>query len=242
MDDRDGLVSSLTDLLALVRRNLELDLRVCAPCSVVAYDSATQRATVMLAALPVAYVEGVETPQPPVVIPEVPVEWLGGSLGYVTTPLMPGDTGRVTFTDRALAQWLRTGVPSDPLNGRTHNLGDAIFTPGARHNLNPIVPPTSLTNTVVEGPLVSLGVAALSPAVLGTEITAALTTLAGVYASTGSAIATAYSAWAAIDPPTAVGNGAFLDVIGAQEAIRTTAWATFIALAATWLSTKVLVQ
>ncbi len=165
-DDRDGVDATpvtratLEDLLRIWRRSIELELRVSAPARVVTYDAATQRATVQLEFLPVAYVGDDEVPQAPILIPGAAVRWLGGSLGYVTTPLVPGDTGHVVFSDRCLSVWLQQGAPVDPLNSRTHDLADAVFEPGLRNSTNAITPPTDLTATVVEGPLVKLGATA----------------------------------------------------------------------------------
>ncbi len=165
--DANPAVAALNDLLAMVRRNIELDLRVSAPARVVVYDPATQRATIQLELLPVKFLGDLEVPQPPIPIPGVPVCWTGGSLGYVTTPLVPGDTGLALFSDRCLSLWLLQGGPIDPINGRTHALGDAMFLPGLRNTTNPITPPTDLTATVVEGPLVHLGRLATHPVAFG---------------------------------------------------------------------------
>lgn len=209
-DSVDGAAAAvaLNDLLAQWRRNIELDLRVSMPCQVVTYDPATQRATVQLALLPVAFDRnGAEVVQSPIVIPGVPVRWPGGSLGYVTTPLVPGDTGHVVFTDRCLSVWLQQGGIVDPINGRAHALGDAIFEPGIRPDTAPITPATDQTATVVEGPLVKLGrnaqpvegAVALAQA-LHTYLVSAIT--AGVTAPTdgGASFKTSVLAYLAANP------------------------------------------
>jgi hypothetical protein len=165
--DSRGIDPTLDDLLALQRRGIELDLRVAMPAQVVAFNPATQRASITLGLLPVRFVGEEEIVQAPIMIPGVPVEFQGGSLGYIATPVVPGDTGRVTFYDRAIAQWLLLGIPTDPINGRTHNLGDCSFAPGLRHNNNPIAPPLNPAVTLVEGPMIQLGVGATLHPVLG---------------------------------------------------------------------------
>jgi hypothetical protein len=188
--DAPPAVAELTALLEQRERNLQLGLRVAMPANVIAYDPIQQRASVQLGLLPVKYIGGDEVVQAPVLIPGVPVAWPGGSLGYVTTPLLPNDSGVVVFFDRAVAQWLLQGIPTDPVNGRTHNLGDAVFFPGARNTTNPIVPPTSLVATVVEGPQVQLGVGATQHVVLGEALHAyliAMVTAAGTAALDGGA-------------------------------------------------------
>lgn len=208
-DDRIDAPSrkpGLPDLLAQWRRSIELDLRVAAPATVVTYDPTTQRAQVVLGLLPVAVIEGEEVPLGAIVIPSARVQWPGGSLGYMTTPLVPGDTGKVTFTDRCLTHWLLQGGSVDPINGRTHDLADAIFEPGLRPDAGVIAPATDLTATVLEGPLVRLGVGATAGVVVdGTAgLAAALT-------SAVSALATI--AGAPIPEPPAPGAGAAIDGI-----------------------------
>lgn len=209
-DKRDAVDAStvgatLNDLLALWRRSIELDLRVCSPATVVTYNPATQVAQVVLGLLPVNFVEGEEIPAGAIVIPSARVRWPGGSLGYVTTPLLPGDTGHVVFTDRCLAQWLLQGGSVDPINGRAHALADAVFEPGMRHTANAITPPTDLAATTIEGPLVRLGSLALNGVIVDA---------AGAAAALAAAIA-ALSAIAAvpIPEPPLPGAGAAIDGI-----------------------------
>lgn len=164
-DSVDGAApdAALADLMARVSRCLELGLRVALPARVIAYTPATQLADLRVELLPVGEIEGEDVPQPPVLLPQVPVAWTRTSLGHLTLPLVPGDTGLAVFSDRSLSVWRTTGnevAPVDPLIGRTHNLGDAVFFPGLHTDTDPIAPPTSLAATVLEGPLVQLGVGA----------------------------------------------------------------------------------
>ncbi len=169
-ESRDGvdaaaLAGALDNWSALVRRNIELDIRVTAPARVVSYDPALQRAVVRLENLAVRFVGDEEVPDPPILLPSIPVRWpmAMGGLAYDTMPLLPGDPGHVHFTDRALSVWLATGnpvAPVDPLNGRTHALGDAFFEPGLHPDAEAIAPPTALDARVLEAPLIRLGVGA----------------------------------------------------------------------------------
>jgi hypothetical protein len=184
-DDRvDGAAvsASLDALLARWRRNIEMDLRVAMPARVISYNPATQKATVRGEVLPVRKVEDEDVPDPPIVFPEIPVRWRRsmGGLAYDTDPLLPGDTGHVTFTDRALSVWLQQGNPGtaiDPVSGRTHDLGDAFFEPGLHTDTDPIVPPTSQTARVIEAPLIKLGVGGVEFALRGTALLATSATL-----------------------------------------------------------------
>jgi hypothetical protein len=190
-NSRDGVdgadvSASLDTLLKLRERNAALDLRVSAVVRVIVYYPATQKADLRIECLPVRFVGDEEVPDPPILLPQVPVQWPRTAAGYITFPLVPGDTGRVVFTDRNLAQWLVTGNEGnaiDPLNGRAHSLGDAVFEPGLHTDTDPIVPPTSLLATVVEGPLVQLGVGATQFVALAALVEAQLNTLKAAIAA-----------------------------------------------------------
>lgn len=222
--------ATLAELLEALVRNVMLDLRVAAPAHVTGYDPATQRATLQLGALPVLIVEGEEVPQPPIAISNVPVMWPGGSAGYVTTPLVPGDTGLAVFADRALAMWLTLGIPTDPINGRTHALGDAIFMPGLRPGTKPIAPPTSLAATVIEGPVVHAGPLATDPVVKFTELSAAFTAWASAMETAGAAVASP-----GVPDPTGALYTAYAVAV-------TTATATLAGTIASWASSKLMVN
>ena len=182
--DATPLRSQLADELARWRRSLELDLRVAAPAHVVTYNAAAETVDVLLGALPVAYIEGEEIPQPPIAIPGVPIEWMGTARGGVTVGLLPGDTGVVLFTDRCLQTWHQAaipGAPVDPISGRTHALGDAVFRPGLRQlTAPPRAVPVDPVATVVEGPTVKLGAGATEFGMLGTSLAATSATLHSV--------------------------------------------------------------
>lgn len=216
--DGDAPRPELPDVLNLFRRAIELGLRVSMPGHVTAYDPATQRATVQLGLLPVRFVEGEEVPDPPLVLPQIPVAWPGGSLGYVTTPLLPGDTGLVVFSDRCMSLWLLNGGPTDPVNGRTHELGDGVFVPGLRNATNPIAPPTALDATVVHGPLVRLGATGTEFALRGTALAATALSLSTVLAAVPPAT----------DPATVItlANANTTAILGLLAAIQTAVSAT----------------
>ena len=161
---------TLDDLVRMILRASAMGIRVAAPASVLAYNPTTQRATVQLDLLPVAEVEGEEVLQPPVQIQGVPVALLGGALNYIRAEPAPGDTGLALFTDRCLSVWLLGGGPVDPINGRTHALGDAVFVPGVRHAANLLPPPTIPGATVVEGPVVQLGASATQAVALASAL------------------------------------------------------------------------
>lgn len=179
--DVDELSSSLVQLIRQVSRNLMLDLHVSCPAHIVSYDPSTQKATVRLGRLPVSYDRnGAERTEDPVVIPGVRVRWPRTSAGSLTFPLAKGDTGHVLFSDRCLTIWHKKGVPSDPINGRTHALADAVFEPGLAHDKNTL-PATSQTSTVLDGTTrIQIGRAATEYAMKGTALASSITAIANI--------------------------------------------------------------
>jgi len=158
----------IDDLIELMINAHALGVRVCVPATVASYDPATQKANVILGFLTARITDDGEVPDLPLQI-NVPVEWMRTSTGYLTFPLVPGDTGKVVICDRSLEKWLQTGSPTDPGLRTTHQLIDGVFQPGLHPDIDPITPPTSLTHTVLEGVLIKLGVGATTEAaVLGT--------------------------------------------------------------------------
>ncbi len=204
----------LVDILRVIARNIRLSMRTHVPASVVSYDPATQKAIVQVQPLQVVKVadatriptkivslKGVppnaEATLQPIILKNIPVAWPRTLLGYVTFPLNAGDTGELHVSDRSMAAWLQTGIPSDPIMAFTHALQDGVFHPGLHSDVNPIVPPTDTTATVVEGTTaLKLGRNAVSPAVKATELVAAV----------DAAIAAAVTAAAAIAPPAGDGG------------------------------------
>lgn len=239
-DKVDGAsdLEQLDGLLALHRRGLELDLRVCSPATVLSFNPATRRADVTLAFLPVLYVEDEEIPQAPIVCPQVPVLMLGDTISYVRAPILPGATGLVVFADRCLAKFLLDGAPGDPINGRTHSLGDGLFIPCA---IGPtaLAQPVDPTGIVVEGTLVKLGAAATQPAVLGTAFAAAFGAYTAAMATAATTFATAATTWAGLPGAPAVTYAAAAAAYGTAVAAANAALGA--ALAA-MLSIKVLTQ
>lgn len=175
--DFDELTNSLTQLLKQIGRNIELTLNVSCPGHVLSYDNTTQRAKIRLGRLPVTIDDEVEDP---IVIPNVRVRWPGAGTGrgYLTFPLPVGATGLVSFADRCLTLWHKKGTPCDPVNGRTHDLADATFTPDLVHDKNTIAP-TNATATVLEGSArIKIGAGATEYALKGTALATAINTIA----------------------------------------------------------------
>lgn len=157
-----------TDILRVLSRRVKLSIRTHVPAKVIAYDAATQKATVEVATKQVVKVvdlrrippdaESVEGVPPTAtatrrafILPNVPVVWPRTIAGYITFPLVAGDTGELHVGDRDLTAWIKAGVASRPVQLRTHDLADSVFHPGLHADTNPITPATSSTATVVAG-------------------------------------------------------------------------------------------
>jgi len=186
--------ASMADIARQIQRLTKLSIRTHTPATIVTYDPARQVATltvdhrqavkvvdeVQLARVAAKGATVVGVPPnavatlPPLRLVDIPVVFPRTQAGYVTFPLAAGDTGQLHVSDRSLAQWRALGVPSDPLLSETHSLADAVFYPGLSPAARPIVPPTDIAATVVEGPLVKLGVGATDFVALASLVIAAL--------------------------------------------------------------------
>lgn len=155
--DAENLGGGLLEALRRRERNVELRIACHAPATVVTYDPATSRADIVLGHVPVLDLPAGDVPQAPVKIPNVRVAWDQDSGGYDTRPLAAGDTGEVSFHDRALDEWYRKGGSVDPVDGRTHSLADAVFRPGLATDAGVITPPTDQTARVIEHTQIKLG-------------------------------------------------------------------------------------
>lgn len=218
----------LTELALLIRKITSMGLRVSVPGRVVMYNSATQIANVQVEILTVKPdpITGLDVPFPPLVISNVPVVFPhNGTNAGLTFALVPGvTTGELRFMDRAIGRWLTTGAPSDPGKPGAHKFEDAIFVPGLHPTTQPIAQAADPSTVLDSLTTIKLGLAATNPILKGTPLATAFTTYT-------TAIAIAGATWAAIVPPTAASNGAFISAL-------ITATATLATSIATWASTK----
>ncbi len=233
--DASGAGEDMTDVLNRRDRTAALDTRVWSPGQIVSFDASTQRASVLLGFRAVRPDGDGEVIQDPVEIPNVRVLFQAsmGGLAYDTTPIEAGDTGMLLFADRALDKWYAKGGAVDPVDGRAHDLADAVFLPGLATDATTVT--ASATARVIEAPLIHLTSGATQPVIKGTAFIAAMTTYTG-------AVATAYSTFliASGVPPgppvyTMAANGAFLTAIGAASAV-------LAATIGSWASLRVFVK
>ena len=152
---------TLTEVFRVAQRAAELKLRVAVPATVVAYDPATNRVQATVDFLSVRYTEDGEAPNPEPLLISAPVAFPSSLVGYLTFPLTAGSPGLLVVSDRSLELWNQLGTPAPPPLPGAHKLGDSVFFPGLRPTSKPITPPPDQTATVLEGPLVKLGPAAV---------------------------------------------------------------------------------
>lgn len=118
---------SLPGLLRIFGEKLAQSLDDMLPARVVAYDRATNRATVQpLVQMVTTQGERVSRAQ----VPSVPVFQYAGGGFVIAFPLVPGDLGWLKAADRDLSLVLQ-GEPSEaePNTARTHSFQDGVFYP-----------------------------------------------------------------------------------------------------------------
>lgn len=165
---------TLTDVLSLLKRSVQADVRTHIPARVITYNVDTQEASVSVESLTVIpnrndpTDRNAETVLPPIRIDGVQVAWQRTAAGYVTFPLLPGDTGYLEIFDRSIDTWRKAGVAADPGLDHMHNLSDCVFVPGLWSKVNPI-PATDQTASVFHGTLMKIGRAATLAAARTTD-------------------------------------------------------------------------
>jgi hypothetical protein len=153
---------TLTDVLNLLKRAVQADIRTHIPARVISYNATTQEASISIEGLTVIpdrnnlADRNAETVLPPMRLDGVPVAFEGSPTAYLTFPVVKGMTGYLEIFDRSIDTWRKSGAPSDPGLDHMHNLADCVFKPALRAKTTPLAA-TDLTATVLEGPLVKLG-------------------------------------------------------------------------------------
>lgn len=169
----------LDGLLRASARKLRKDIRTHEPATVKSYDPETRRVTCTVDALPVIRmldpsrrpenaleVDGDIAVLKPIELRDIRVVWPRTKAGFLTFPLVAGDTGILHISSRSLARWYAEGKPVDPVLGVTHQLADAVFTPGVQPDTDPWGP-TDQEATVLHGEIIKLGEDAEQGAALG---------------------------------------------------------------------------
>lgn len=126
------VIPTLESVVRLALRTYSLELRVCAPCKVVAVRN-NYRVDLQPLQQAKFYTEEEATTLP--IIPNAPVCMPGGVNWQVKYPIDVGDVGYAIYADRAIDTFLAgTGEPADPMQARTHALTDAIYVPGLAYD------------------------------------------------------------------------------------------------------------
>lgn len=148
---------TLEDVLLSAFGQMASELRVALPGQVLAYDSATQLATVQ-PAVQRRYRGRAQVENLPA-IPRVPIVHPRTAKAAVLLPVAKGDQVLLVFADRALDNWLRgDGGPKEPLDARQHHLSDAFAIPGGWPERKPLAPkyPGALELRVASGTKVAV--------------------------------------------------------------------------------------
>lgn len=117
---------SLDGILKMLKRNIFIELNVCIPAIVKAYNSADNTVDLQPAIQAVLKDNSFLTlPQ----IFDIPVLELGGKGLSVKIPLEAGDTGIVIFCDRDITLFKQEKKNTQPNTLRKHDLSDGIFIP-----------------------------------------------------------------------------------------------------------------
>jgi hypothetical protein len=119
----------VTELRQLIATELA-EVHTCLPGVIVSYDGSS---AVVRPALPKQLANGDVLQAPQIV--QVPICWPAGDIeghrALVTVPLKPGDAVKLSFSERALENWL-SGADSAPDDPRQFDLSDAFATPVMR--------------------------------------------------------------------------------------------------------------
>jgi hypothetical protein len=176
--------ASLGDLLAQMDAFILGKVNVSLPATIIAYNPATQTATVQ--PVPAARRHDPDTdaliPEALPQIANVPVVFPSGTGGAytITWPLAPGDPVLLVVCDRSTDEYRSLGAPATiPLDIRRFDLTDAVAIPGYHPPVRPILPvghnPAAL---VLQAPQILLGSsAAVSPVALSLLVDAVVSTL-----------------------------------------------------------------
>lgn len=128
---RLGTTPTMADVFREGLEDRLRDLHTALPAEVLEYDSASQtitaRPTVRQAVLDDdgRYVEE-DIPE----IYDVPVMFPRTAAGYITFPIVPGDTVLLVFCERSIGQWRYTGTTCSAGDQSPHPMSAAVAIPG----------------------------------------------------------------------------------------------------------------
>lgn len=148
-----GKKFDLMDLYHVIRHTIVSEVHTMLPGKIVKYYPDTQTADVQPMLKRVYWSQDTAADGTPPghkvyasygTIPNVPVEFPGGSGFILTFPLGTGDTCDIEFSEASMADYLATGQESSPQDVSRHSLAHAVC--------HPIYcPSTSLTDSAITG-------------------------------------------------------------------------------------------
>ena len=130
-DRRFSGTPGMTDVIREATEDRLRALHTALPGEVKEWDPATQTVTVKpLVHGAVQDADGRYVTEELPEIYDVPVMFPRTAAGYITFPIVPGDTVLLVFCERSIGQWRYTGRPGSPGDQRAHSLGSAVAIPG----------------------------------------------------------------------------------------------------------------
>lgn len=153
---------TLVEAVEAALRSGQAATRTLIPATVVAYNPATNTATVQPSRLQQPADGGTPTPLPQVT---GPVVWPRTGAWVMWTDLLPGDSVAIVCADRSISEWRKSppGAPVAPKGGRMHSLTDAVIIPGLWPDVAPITP-ARVPGTLYLGSTLGVASLTLSPA------------------------------------------------------------------------------
>jgi hypothetical protein len=154
---------SLNDLLALLQKQIMLNLNCHAIGTVQSFNSLLQTAQITInypqTYFQISQVNGsyVQNDVPYPILLDVPVIVLGGGPAYLTFPIATGDQCFLLFNDRDIENWWVSGTVSTVNTVRLHSISDAVAIVGLR-SLNKALSGYSMTHAVFGNGTTQVGV------------------------------------------------------------------------------------
>lgn len=182
MPGSEGLITpELAEVISEAIDSALLDLHTSIPASIVAYNPATQTATVNIDLTKILEkLDGSLTVEPYTLLQNVPVAIAGSTLHVIAFALAPGDTGHMCFSEVSIDQWRTKGVLTSPGDIERHGM-TGYFCPDWRTIAK------VLTDTLVAGAVFG----AVGGAQVRSNTTAIEITSGGLPASVGGFVAMA---------------------------------------------------
>ncbi len=120
------------EMLRAVLDHALSQVHVAIPGVIVAYNLAEQKADIQPQVKGVLKTQGEDEITELPVIPNVPIQMIGGGDYFVSMPHAVGDTGLLVICSSSIDKWKDQGGVVEPFDTSSHRLADAVFLPGVR--------------------------------------------------------------------------------------------------------------